>query len=107
MKLLQVDTLEKAREKLEAALAGRTPAVEPVSLDAAGGRVLAEDIVSGEEIPGFYRSSVDGYAVFSKDTQGATESIPVFLEIIEEVAIGHPAKKAVKSGQCAYVPPAA
>ena len=91
MKLLQVDTLEKAREKLEAALAGRTPAVEPVSLDAAGGRVLAEDIVSGEEIPGFYRSSVDGYAVFSKDTQGATESIPVFLEIIEEVAMCPPA----------------
>lgn len=104
MKLLQVDTLEKAREKLDAAFAGRTPAVAIVSLDAAGGRVLAEDIVSGEEIPGFYRSSVDGYAVFSKDTQGATESIPVFLEIIEEVAIGHPAKKTIKSGQCAYVP---
>lgn len=104
MKLLQVDTLEEARRKLEAAFEKVSPVVERVSLDAAGGRILAEDIISGENIPGFYRSSVDGYAVCSKDTAGATESIPVFLEIIEEVDIGHPAKKAVKSGQCTYVP---
>lgn len=104
MKLLQVDTLEEARGKLFAVLNALTPAVEVVSLDDAGGRILAQDVVSGENIPGFYRSSVDGYAVCSRDTAGATESIPVFLEIIEEVAIGRPAKKTVKSGQCTYVP---
>ncbi|MGN0986599.1 MAG: molybdopterin molybdenumtransferase MoeA, partial [Otoolea sp.] len=75
MKLLQVDTLEAAREKLEAASSCLKPDKEFVSLELAEGRILAQDIYSGENIPGFYRSSVDGYAVCSKDTAGATESI--------------------------------
>ena len=104
MKLLQVDTLEAAREKLEAASSCLKADKEFVSLELAEGRILAQDIYSGENIPGFYRSSVDGYAVCSKDTAGATESIPVFLKIVEEVSIGHPAKKAIRSGECTYVP---
>ncbi len=55
-------------------------------------------------IPAFRRSSVDGYAVCSKDTAGATESIPVFLKVLEEVEIGHPAVSKIEPGTCAYVP---
>lgn len=104
MKLLQVDTLSQAREKLLAAFGAHEVKTERVSLSEAGGRILSEDLMAAEAIPSFYRSSVDGYAVKSRDTAGATDSIPVFLEIVEEVAIGHPAEKPIHSGQCAYVP---
>ena len=30
------------------------------------GRVAAEDVLSGEDIPGFDRSTMDGYAVISR-----------------------------------------
>ena len=80
------------------------PETERVALADASGCILAEDIVSGEMIPAFRRSSVDGYAVCSKDTAGATESIPVFLKVLEEVEIGHPAVSKIEPGTCAYVP---
>lgn len=104
MKLLQVDTLDQARKKIKDAFGNHEMATEMIPLCQAGGRVLAEDVCASENIPGFYRSSVDGYAVCAKDTAGATESIPVFLEIVEEISIGSEAKKPVKSGQCSYVP---
>ena len=87
MKLLKVDTLAQARERLIKAAKECLPETEQVALADASDRILAEDIVSGEMIPAFRRSSVDGYAVCSKDTAGATESIPVFLKVLEEVDV--------------------
>ena len=81
MKLLKVDTLAQARERLLEAAKECLPETERVALADASGCILAEDIVSGEMIPAFRRSSVDGYdSLFSKDTAGATESIPGFSE---------------------------
>ena len=104
MKLLKVDTLDEAREKLLRASAGKTPQTETVHFTRSLGRVLADDLKSNEHIPGFRKSTVDGYAVRSADTQGVTESIPVFLDIIEEVAIGSAPQKTVGPGQAVYVP---
>lgn len=104
MQFLKVDTLEQAREKLEKAVGSRFIRTEQVSLKEAAGRTLAEDIRCPEMVPDFRRSIVDGYAVIARDTQGAGESIPVFLDIVEEVSIGKPAKKSIRSGECAYVP---
>lgn len=104
MKLLQVDTLEQSRQRLLDVFGGRELRTERVHLSASFGRVLAEDVRTEEEIPAFRRSSVDGYAVCAKDTAGASESIPVLLEIIEEVSVGRPAVKRIVPGTCAYVP---
>ncbi len=103
MKLLQTETLQSAREKLLEVMKDMRE-IEAVGLINAEGRVLAQDIISSCDIPHFRRSTVDGYAVISKDTQGASESIPVFLKIVEEVNIGFEAKSSLKNGQCAYVP---
>jgi molybdopterin molybdotransferase len=59
-----------------------------VSLEDALGHVTSREITSPEDLPGFYRSSMDGYAVTAKDTFGATESLPVFLEVTGEVLMG-------------------
>jgi molybdenum cofactor synthesis domain-containing protein len=46
--------------------------VEVVPIEEASGRVLAEDVVAGFNVPPFDRSSMDGYAVKVKDTVGAS-----------------------------------
>lgn len=104
MKLLQVDTLAEAREKLWNQAKQIPLSVEKVSLLQANGRYLAEDIFCQEPVPGFRRSSVDGYAVRSSDTMGASESLPVFLQVVGEVAMGQEAIMTVAPGQCVYVP---
>ena len=104
MRLLKVDTLQEAREKLLKAAAAKPLKTEKVHFASSLGRVLAEDMKSEENIPGFRRSTVDGYAVRATDTQGVTESIPVFLDVIETVEMGAAPKKTVGPGQAIYVP---
>lgn len=104
MNLLTVDTIEQAREKLEAAVSEKKERIEFIELKDALGRVLASDLVSPEPIPHFRRSTVDGYAVRASDTSGVTESIPVFLEMVEKIEIGTPAVRTIAPGQCTYVP---
>lgn len=51
-------------------------------------RVLAAPQVSPQDLPEFPRSTVDGYAVNAADTYGASSSLPAFLTVIGEVAMG-------------------
>ena len=104
MELLTVDTIKEAREKLFEAAGAQRLQIEFAELSQARGRILASDLVSPEPIPDFRRSTVDGYAVKAANTQGVTESIPVFLEVIEKIKIGTPAVRVVQPGQCTYVP---
>lgn len=104
MNFLKVDSLEQAREKLLQKVGEAFVKTEQIDTKDALGRCLAEDVFCPEMVPDFRRSTVDGYAVIAKDTQGAGESIPVFLDIVEEISIGRPALHTLKSGECAYVP---
>jgi molybdopterin molybdotransferase len=70
---------------LEAVLwqaAGRTPSIERVSLAAAMGRALAEDIVSRIALPPWDNAGMDGYAVQKADVLGAAPSSPRALPVI-------------------------
>ncbi|HDR73828.1 MAG TPA: molybdopterin molybdenumtransferase MoeA [Methanoculleus sp.] len=77
---------------------------ETVALKDAYGRVLARDIIAGEDIPGFTRSVVDGYAVIAADTTGAGEAMPAMLANTGRVAMGAPEEQAIAPGECRYVP---
>ena len=61
---------------------------ESVSLLDALGRVLAEDVVSAEDVPAFDNSAMDGYAVRFADTQAASEAQPVHLRVVGDLAAG-------------------
>lgn len=61
-------------------------------------RVIAEDIISGVNVPNFARSTMDGLAVIARDTFGATEGMPAYLEIVGEVFMGQEAKEPIKPG---------
>jgi putative molybdopterin biosynthesis protein len=54
-------------------------ASEEVALADALGRVLAVDVCSQVDVPGFDRSNMDGFAVRASDTFGASEAEPVVL----------------------------
>lgn len=104
MELLKVDTLESARKKLVNAMEGKKPKSIRLDLLKSMDHILAQDIIAGEPVPSFRRSMVDGYAVVSGDTAGASEGLPVLLELIGEVSMGIPPDCSVKAGTCGYVP---
>jgi molybdopterin molybdotransferase len=82
----------------------RRTASETVALDDAAGRIPAVDILAGEALPGFDRSSVDGYAVRAQDTFGASESIPSYLTLTGSVAMGALADVALPAHSAIAVP---
>ncbi|GHU50346.1 molybdopterin molybdenumtransferase MoeA [Spirochaetia bacterium] len=104
MKLLTVDTIETAREKLLDCIQSWQLPIKRLSPLESLGQILAEDLYSPSDIPAFHRSTVDGYAVAAADTAGAGESIPVFLTLIDRVEMGKSALVPVKPGECVYVP---
>ena len=74
-------------------------AEETLPLEDALGRVLRHDILSEEDLPHFFRSVVDGYALRAKNTFGAGESLPALLEIAGEIPMGQDSKMVVAEGQ--------
>jgi molybdenum cofactor synthesis domain-containing protein len=72
---------------------------ERVSLEAAVGRILAQDIVADTDLPPFDRSQMDGYAVVAADVKSA----PVTLTIVGESAAGRGWHKALKRGEAVRI----
>lgn len=77
---------------------------EAVPLSAAMGRVLAEDIAATEYVPDFDRSTMDGFAVRSRDTFGCTDAIPAILTQQGEVLMGQGADMKLQADACVAVP---
>jgi len=82
----------------------RHPVQETVPLEHAHGRVLAENVRAGADIPGFDRSVVDGYAVRASDTIGAGEAIPAMLRVKGRVEMGSGVPAPIRPGESVYVP---
>ena len=66
---------------------GPTAGVETVSLRHARGRVLADDVTAGRDVPPHDNSAMDGYAVFFDDLEGDGETR---LPVSGRIAAGHP-----------------
>jgi molybdopterin molybdotransferase len=79
-----VISLADAQRVVVSACPPLTP-VETAAADAVG-RVLADDVAAGEDVPPFANSAVDGYAVIAGDTTDA----PVELAVAGELAAGAP-----------------
>jgi len=76
---------------------------EQIELIHAFGRVLAEDIVSAENIPGFNRSTMDGYAVKASDTFGASDSLPAYLDLVGEIRMSEKPSCQLQAGQAVRI----
>lgn len=76
---------------------------EGVSLDSALFRVACDPVKGLEDAPNFNRSTMDGFAVRSVDTFGATESSPALFKVVGEVAMGGINSTKLKSGQAVRI----
>jgi molybdopterin molybdotransferase len=97
-------TVKTVSEALTGFRPGHITPGETVSLADAYGRVPDVEIVAREALPGFDRSSVDGYAVRAADTFGSSESIPGYLRVIGAVRMGAGASEDVGPGAAVAVP---
>lgn len=90
------------------ALAGFQPSrrtgEETVLREEALGRVPAAAVLSGAELPGFARSTVDGYAVRAADTYGASDGLPAYLDLIGAVRMGVAPDIAVRPATAVQIP---
>ncbi|MBI4343296.1 MAG: molybdopterin molybdotransferase MoeA [Candidatus Omnitrophica bacterium] len=68
---------------------------ERVRLEDGIGRVLAQDLIAEASLPPFDNSAMDGYAVRSSDTTGASREHPLTLRLVGEVAAGEVLERAV------------
>ncbi|MEJ5230531.1 MAG: molybdopterin molybdenumtransferase MoeA, partial [Pseudothermotoga sp.] len=68
------------------------------------GSVCAQNIFAKEDLPGFNKSLVDGYAVKASDTKGASANLPAILKNAFEVRIGEKPDRSLQSGEAAWIP---
>lgn len=80
--------LKEARRRIEAAWKRAERRTEKIPLQNSLGRCLAVPLVAGEDLPPFARAAVDGIAVRARDTFGASESLPIYLEVVGEIPMG-------------------
>jgi molybdopterin molybdotransferase len=76
---------------------------ETVASVDAQGRVLAAPVISGRTLPPADCSAMDGYAVRVEDLAGASESAPVELSVVYEVAAGGQGERPLAAGEAARI----
>jgi molybdopterin molybdotransferase len=86
------EALQKVLEEVNILEAESVPILDTL------GQVLAEDIKSDINVPPLDNSAMDGYAVRSEDTKGASENAPRYLRVIDTVMAGSISKKKVTPG---------
>jgi molybdopterin molybdotransferase len=91
--VINVDqALEKVLEHIDVLEAEERPILDCL------GQVLAEDVFSTINIPPLDNSAMDGYAVRSADTRGASHKSPRILRVIDTVAAGAVSQSEVGPG---------
>ena len=90
-------SLEDAQERVLDAF--EPLGAERVSLLAAVGRFIAEDVSADVDIPPHNNSSMDGYAVRAADTRGASPDAPAVLTVIGDLPAGHVPERQVEPGK--------
>jgi molybdopterin molybdotransferase len=96
------------RHTVDAALAVLDAHLQPldaesVALREATGRVLADDVVSGVDVPGFDRATMDGYAVVAASTEGAASYTPIPLAVLGDSLPARPFDGAVAPGEAVRI----
>ncbi len=87
-------------EEARAAVLSRAAALGPeeVAIGAAAGRVLAEDVTAGQDVPAFENSAMDGYALRAADSGAGA-----ILRVVGESSAGHPASVTVGPGEACAI----
>lgn len=87
-------TLANARALIAEEISPLAAVSTPLAL--AAGRVLRQDILAKEDIPGFDRSAMDGYAIVADDPSEK-------FKVVAEIQPGAPSKRKIGRGECARI----
>jgi len=93
----------RAREQMAALLPQELRRSEAVPILQCLGRRLAEALLGKEDVPGYTRSTVDGYAVRAADTFGASDGAPAYFTVTGEVLMGTRPERALELGEAVRI----
>lgn len=96
-------TLQSVESVLEHIRAFPLLGEERVQLDDALGRGLAQYFSATEDLPGFDRSTVDGFACHARDVFGAQEGNPALVECVADCRMGEVPSITLEEGQTARI----
>ena len=102
MKLFNVISVAEVNQKIIDFLKENLKIIE-IDLKDSISNILAQAVYAREETPQFYKSTVDGYAVITQDTLGASESLPSVLKYQGSIPIGENNTYELSSGNCLYL----
>jgi molybdopterin molybdotransferase len=74
-----------------------------IALSAARGLAIDERILAEHDVPGFDNSAMDGYAIRSADTAGASPDSPKTLTLIEDLPAGTPPQRSIEPGTASKI----
>ena len=79
--------------------------LDPIELELLDAQdcVLAEDVVSPLDLPGFDNSAMDGYAVVTADVASASEEQPVRLPVVADLPAGSTRELRLSAGEAARI----
>ncbi|MDI6729811.1 MAG: molybdopterin molybdenumtransferase MoeA, partial [Thermodesulfovibrionales bacterium] len=78
--------------------------IERLKIEECYGYIIASDVIAPEDLPAFSRSTVDGYALNSRDTFGAKESSPAYIAVKHEIFMGSVPDFKLGTGESAKIP---
>ena len=96
-------TLQSVESVLEHIRAFPLLSEERVQLDDALGCGLAQCFSATEDLPGFDRSTVDGFACRARDVFGAQEANPALVDCVADCRMGDVPNIALEEGQAARI----
>ncbi len=102
--MLRVLTPKEANELIRRSFSELSDNTETLPLSECVGRVTACSVTANEYVPGFDRSTVDGYALSAKDSFGCSDAMPAILKLRGVIKMGEAASMTLSDGECAYVP---
>lgn len=77
--------------------------VESLPLVSCAGRILAQDLIAGDNVPPFDRSPFDGYVLRAEDSLSASPEHPVTLRILEELPASAVPRYALSAGTASKI----
>ena len=77
--------------------------IEEVPLSLSTLRTIARDVRADLDLPGFARSTMDGYAVRATSSFGSSEANPAYLTVVGQIAMGEIPDFAIGAGQAARI----
>jgi len=104
--LLNVTTPDKAIQLLKNHLNIETYKQknrENINIKDALNRILSKNIQTLINLPGFNRSTMDGYAVKAEDSFGVSESLPAYLRVVGEIHMGCKPEFKINIGEAAKI----